>query len=256
MITYKQITKSSDIASLSDYYVLDVRTTGPNPSLNAISSVSMLQIEDDLVIQEAVVRIASESDSGVSSESGYYQPEQVADSIARILTGQTVVAEPTALQFLRALLERFGHEGEIRFVPVIGFAVVGAEHQNDDVRREAEAFLIQLFVHIRQIAVFAGGAGGIAKIVHTVVVTQHPAQHGGIVVAPPATDVAAAGDGIADTGHADLVVVRLPERMKKAEQPEVVAQKDKQRCQRREPRDKSFHCLHLPLRPGILPLLY
>ena len=118
MITYKQITKSSDIASLSDYYVLDVRTTGPNPSLNAISSVSMLQIEDDLVIQEAVVRIASESDSGVSSESGYYQPEQVADSIARILTGQTVVAEPTALQFLRALLERFGHEGEIRFVPI------------------------------------------------------------------------------------------------------------------------------------------
>ena len=118
MITYKQITKASDIASLSDYYVLDVRTTGPNPSLNAISSVSMLQIEDDLVIQEAVVRIASESDSGVSSESGYYQPEQVADSIARILTGQTVVAEPTALQFLRALLERFGHEGEIRFVPI------------------------------------------------------------------------------------------------------------------------------------------
>ena len=51
MITYKQITKSSDIASLSDYYVLDVRTTGPNPSLNAISSVSMLQIEDDLVIR-------------------------------------------------------------------------------------------------------------------------------------------------------------------------------------------------------------
>ena len=118
MITYKQITKASDIASLSDYYVLDVRTTGPNPSLNAISSVSMLQIEDDLVIQEAVVRIASESDSGVSAESGYYQAEQVADSIARILTGQTVVAEPTALQFLRALLERFGHEGEIRFVPI------------------------------------------------------------------------------------------------------------------------------------------
>ena len=118
MITYKQITKASDIASLSDYYVLDVRTTGPNPSLNAISSVSMLQIEDDLVIQEAVVRIASESDSGVSAESGYYQAEQVADSIARILSGQTVVAEPTALQFLRALLERFGHEGEIRFVPI------------------------------------------------------------------------------------------------------------------------------------------
>ena len=118
MITFKQITKASAIASLSDYYVLDVRTTGPNPAVNAISSVSMLQVEDDLVIQEAVVRIASESDAGAASESGYYQAKQVADSMSRILTDQVVVAEPLSLQFLRALLERFGHQGEIRFVPI------------------------------------------------------------------------------------------------------------------------------------------
>ena len=31
--TYKQITKASAIAALSDYYVLDVRTTGPNPAV-------------------------------------------------------------------------------------------------------------------------------------------------------------------------------------------------------------------------------
>ena len=118
MITFKQITKASAIASLSDYYVLDVRTTGPNPAVNAISSVSMLQVEDDLVIQEAVVRIASESDAAAASESGYYQAKQVADSMSRILTDQVVVAEPLSLQFLRALLERFGHQGEIRFVPI------------------------------------------------------------------------------------------------------------------------------------------
>ena len=118
MITYKQITKASAIASLSDYYVLDVRTTGPNPAVNAVSSVSMLQVEDDLVIQEAVVRIASESDAGAASESGYYQAKQVADSMSRILTDQVVVAEPLSLQFLRVLLERFGHQGEIRFVPI------------------------------------------------------------------------------------------------------------------------------------------
>ena len=118
MITFKQITKASAIASLSDYYVLDVRTTGPNPAVNAVSSVSMLQVEDDLVIQEAVVRIASESDAGAASESGYYQAKQVADSMSRILTDQVVVAEPLSLQFLRALLERFGHQGEIRFVPI------------------------------------------------------------------------------------------------------------------------------------------
>ena len=118
MITYKQITKASAIAALSDYYVLDVRTTGPNPTVNAISSVSMLQIENDFVIQEAVVRIASDSDVNAVSESGYYQAEQVAGSLSRILTDQVVVAEPNALQFLRVLLERFGHEGEIRFVPI------------------------------------------------------------------------------------------------------------------------------------------
>lgn len=118
MITYKQITKASAIAALSDYYVLDVRTTGPNPAVNAISSVSMLQIENDFVTQEAVVRIASDSDVNAVSESGYYQAEQVAGSLSRILTDQVVVAEPNALQFLRVLLERFGHEGEIRFVPI------------------------------------------------------------------------------------------------------------------------------------------
>ena len=118
MITYKQITKASAIAALSDYYVLDVRTTGPNPTVNAISSVSMLQIENDFVIQEAVVRIASDSDVNAVSESGYYQAEQVAGSLSRILTDQVVVAEPNALQFLRVLLERFGHEGEILFVPI------------------------------------------------------------------------------------------------------------------------------------------
>ena len=118
MITYKQITKASAIAALSDYYVLDVRTTGPNPTVNAISSVSMLQIENDFVIQEAVVRIASDADVNATSESGYYQAEQVAASLSRILTDQVVIAEPNALQFLRVLLERFGHEGEIRFVPI------------------------------------------------------------------------------------------------------------------------------------------
>ena len=118
MITYKQITKASAIAALSDYYVLDVRTTGPNPAVNAISSVSMLQIGNDYVVQEAVVRIASVSGDEAVTESGYYQPEQVAASISRILTDQVVIAEPNALQFLRVLLERFGHEGEIRFVPI------------------------------------------------------------------------------------------------------------------------------------------
>lgn len=118
MITFKQITKSSEIVALTDYYVLDIRTTGPNPAVNAIDSLSMLQVAGDEIVQEAVVRIAPDSDTEASPEEGYYRAPQVADSMARLLIGQVIVAEPAALQFLRALLERYEHEGELRFVPV------------------------------------------------------------------------------------------------------------------------------------------
>lgn len=118
MITYKQITKSSEIASISEYYVLDVRTTGPNPSINAITSISLLRVEDDAVVREAVVRITSDSDSEAAADPGYYRSEQVAESMSRFLLGQIVISEPIALQFLRELLETYGYDGEIRFVPV------------------------------------------------------------------------------------------------------------------------------------------
>ena len=118
MITYKQVTKSEDIAALEDYYVLDLRTTGPDPVSNAVSSVSLLQVCEDEIVKEAVVRISSDADSEDSAESGYYTEIQVANSMARLLIDQVVIAEPLALQFLRILLERYGHEGTIRFVPV------------------------------------------------------------------------------------------------------------------------------------------
>ena len=70
MITFKQITKSSEIVALKDYYVIDVRTTGPNPAVNAIDSLSMLQVVDDEIVQEAVVRIAPDSDREASPEGG------------------------------------------------------------------------------------------------------------------------------------------------------------------------------------------
>ena len=118
MITFTQITKSKDLAALTDYYVLDVRTTGPDPSTNAITSVSMLQIEDLEVLKEAVVRLSPETDLGDALEEGYFREEQTADSLARILIGQTLVSEPLTLQFLRVFLERFEYEGEIFFVPI------------------------------------------------------------------------------------------------------------------------------------------
>lgn len=118
MITYTQITKSKELAPLRDYYVLDARTTGPDPAVNAISSISMLQIEDSEVVQEAVVRISPESDTEAAAEDGYFREEQTADSLARLLMGQVVVSEPTTLQFVRSLLERYEYEGEIFFVPI------------------------------------------------------------------------------------------------------------------------------------------
>ena len=118
MIKLTQITKSSEIVSLSNYYILDVRTTGTNPAVNAIDSLSMLQIADDQIVQEAVVRIAPESDKDAAPADGYYRAPQVAESMARLLIGQVIIAEPIALQFLRALLEHNNHEGELRFVPL------------------------------------------------------------------------------------------------------------------------------------------
>ena len=118
MITFHQITKASDIVLLSDYYVLDMRTTGPNPAVNAITAVAMLQVEGDIIIQEADVRITPDAESNTESETGYYQIGQVAESMARLLLDQTVVSEPQTLKFLKVLLEQNGYDGELYFVPV------------------------------------------------------------------------------------------------------------------------------------------
>ena len=138
MITFSQITKASDIVALSDYYILDLRTTGPNPAVNAIDSLSLLQIVADEIFKEAVVRIAPDSDTDASPEGGYYRAPQVADSMARLLIGQVVVAEPSALQFLRAFLEQYGHEGELYFIPITKLATaLFPEVSSDSVQETA-----------------------------------------------------------------------------------------------------------------------
>ena len=119
MITFKQIKKASEIKCLSNYYVFDLRTTGPDPAVNAISSVSVLVVENDTVVQKAVVRITSDSAIEAESDLGYRNAEQVAETLSRLLINQVVISEPSALQFLRALLEKHGYEGEITFVPVV-----------------------------------------------------------------------------------------------------------------------------------------
>ena len=110
MITFSQITASEEIASLEDYFVLDVETDGSDPVSNPVQSVAMLQISELLIVNEASVRI-SDSDGGVSAR-------QIAGSLARLLFDSVLIAEPETVVALRVLLERYDLSAEIRFIPL------------------------------------------------------------------------------------------------------------------------------------------
>lgn len=105
MIDLNQIKNLEEIASLSDYYVLCM-----DSSDSVVNSVGMVQISDCTVVNEASVQISDDA-PGTSEE-------QIASSLSRLLLNSVVVSEPESLILLRAMLERWGFEGEVRFVPL------------------------------------------------------------------------------------------------------------------------------------------
>ncbi len=110
MIALRQITKTTEIIRLRDYYLLNLETTGGDPSADRITTLAMVQIRRNRIARKAVVAVAEDSE------------EQIASSLARLLLGSTIVGEPEQLLFLRALLESFGYEGEISFLPLLKLA--------------------------------------------------------------------------------------------------------------------------------------
>lgn len=113
MILYKQITDEEEIRFLSSYYILKFRTKDTETDTSEESVlISMLQISNYQVTREAVAEFVT----GQSSE------EQLAFSLSRLLFGSCVVAEKEDLVLLRHLLEKYGHEGEIQFLPITQLA--------------------------------------------------------------------------------------------------------------------------------------
>ncbi len=113
MIVFTQISDAEEIRYLSSYYILKFRPLrSPDGTSEESVSVSMLQITNYEITRDAVAVITKNH----SSE------EQVAFSISRLVIGSCIVAEKEDLVQLRHLLEKYGHEGEIRFLPLPQFA--------------------------------------------------------------------------------------------------------------------------------------
>ena len=112
MVHLTQIKNTEDILRLRDYYTLSLNTvdSGSDHSELAVSELGMVQISDGEVINQASV-VISGSENGVTGE-------QIARSLARLLLGSTIIAEPSALVFLRTLLDKVGEDGELFFIPL------------------------------------------------------------------------------------------------------------------------------------------
>ncbi|MCR5089479.1 MAG: SH3 domain-containing protein [Oscillospiraceae bacterium] len=110
MITLRQITKTSEIIRLRDYYLLNLTSTGDNPTVDLITDIAMVQVHRNRLSRKAIVSVTEQSEA------------QIASSLARLLLGSTVIAEPEQLLFLKVLLENYGHEGELSFLPLLKLA--------------------------------------------------------------------------------------------------------------------------------------
>ncbi len=118
MISYSQITNAEDIISISDYFVLqlseNVRDSSPD-----VYSIAMLQVRGSGTVQEAnVCYCFADPDTLPADLSPISSAEQIAESLSRLLIEQVVVSDPPSLQLLRSLLDHYGCEGTIYFLPI------------------------------------------------------------------------------------------------------------------------------------------
>ena len=118
MIVFTQMTDAGEILDLHDYYVVSLLKDTDRIPGEDILSVSMMHVVDGETVNEAAVPVKADA----SEDEAAFSEEQVASGVARLLIGNTVLSEPGDLTALRSFLERFGYEGEIRFIPVSRFA--------------------------------------------------------------------------------------------------------------------------------------
>ena len=121
MISLSQIKQADRIKALSDYYVMTIRANAGEPDFSRIASVSVLKISEREVVNEAFLPITS-GESDDIPENAVFSIENVAAGVSKLVLGEAVVAEPETVVLLRSMLDAFGYEGDVLFLPACRLA--------------------------------------------------------------------------------------------------------------------------------------
>ena len=132
MITCTQIRSIKTLCRLKNYLLLELETTGNDPELDSIIELGMVRVSEGEVVNRASTRINPETPipQEVTERTGIWDADvvtapsysQIAPSIADLLFGEVVVADPLHIGFIRTLLEEGKLSGELRTVDLESFA--------------------------------------------------------------------------------------------------------------------------------------
>ena len=134
MVSCAWIRDAEEIRQIKDYFILDVETTGHDPARDRIIDFGMVRVTDDQVANEASTLVnpgvpindEAAAITGIYDEDVANAPryEQLAGSLAKLLLDSVVAVYDSgyALEFVRALLEESGYEGEIQVIDLARFA--------------------------------------------------------------------------------------------------------------------------------------
>ena len=142
MITLSQIKQADRIADLSDYYVFSISADASREDIQRITAVSALRVSDREVLNEACLPVCSD-DNGEDPAADAYPLETVAEGISKLVLDSTVIAEPDTVVLLRSMLDRFGFDGTIEFLPACHLAsAVFPSISDDNISMTAEKLRI------------------------------------------------------------------------------------------------------------------
>ena len=153
MLRFSQIRSADDIIGCSEYYALALDAEAGDGSGPRLSSVSVLKVSDRHVLREAFLPVRRDGAADGDGDAAGYSPEALAGSLASLIRGAAVAAEPEALTLLKTLLETAedpsgdaaAPDGEVRFLPVCRLAqAVFPEVQGENPEAMAKALSIPL----------------------------------------------------------------------------------------------------------------
>ena len=131
MITLSQIKQADRIADLSDYYVFDISADASGEEEQRITAVSALHVSDREILNEARFPVCSD-DNKEDPAADAYPLGTVAEGISKLVLDSAVIAEPDTVVLLRSMLDRFGFDGTIEFLPACHLAAAVFPFISDD----------------------------------------------------------------------------------------------------------------------------